>query len=418
MSQSKTSSISQWVRRGGLALLYLITAALCYRLYLRQAIQYPGTLGTYRSDLLPHIEEGLAGTGYSLMEFLYGLLLGRLHLNEKSVAVVLMLLTIGTVYLGYRLMIRIAQRTHKDLLHLFSFFCLFVFAIYIPALNPNRYLGLQHASIWHNDTYTAMRFAGMLVMLFYFRYQETYFTEYHLPEMVCFTVLLTLTNMIKPNFIFAFGPAMALYLLADMIRTKGKTFWKQFFFGVPVLISLVIVYFQVSALFADPEMSVSSGPMFGFSFAYALRLRAANPVASLLQSAAFPLFILIFHFRRLKTDKVMGASWLTWLIGLCEYLFIHEEGYRKDHGNLSWGYSFCLYLVFVVSSACFLEDLGSFFHDVKMQRTRKPDGTENDSPLLLGRALYLIAAAALFVLHLASGITYFIHAFQGGSIWV
>ena len=79
MNLSRGETISKWIPKAGLAFLYAGTAALCYRLYLRQAIQFPGALGTYRSDLLPHIEEGLAGTGYSLMEFLYGFLLGKLH---------------------------------------------------------------------------------------------------------------------------------------------------------------------------------------------------------------------------------------------------------------------------------------------------------------------------------------------------
>ena len=423
MNLNRGETISKWSPKAGLAFLYAGTAALCYRLYLRQAIQFPGALGTYRSDLLPHIEEGLAGTGYSLMEFLYGFLLGKLHWNEKAIAVILMLITIGTVYLGYRLMCRIARDTPKDLLHLFSFFCIFVFAIYIKALNPHRYLGMQHGSAWHNDTYTAMRFAGMLVLLFYFKFQRTYFTEYHLREMLVFTVLLTVTNMIKPNFIFAFGPVMALYLLCDMIRTKGKTFWMQVFFGVPVLISLGIVYFQVTRLFADPEMSVSSGPMFGFSFAYTLRLRAQTPVASLLQSIAFPLFIILFHLRRLKTDRFVATSWLTWLFGLCEYLFIHEEGYRKDHGNLAWGYSFCIYLVFLVSSACYLEDLAAFFRERRGTMDREECAAAEGRRALAvkstaGRVIYLSVATVLFALHLVSGITYFIHAFQGGSIWI
>ena len=130
-----------YIKYGLFAVLYGLLGAYSYRLYLRQAIQYPGPLGDYMSDLPAHIAEGKAHTAYSLMEMTLGFLTGTLRLNEKSVALFLALITTGTVFLMWRLLCRLYSGRGKTALHLLAFCCMFVMPLYLPAVNPCPYLG-------------------------------------------------------------------------------------------------------------------------------------------------------------------------------------------------------------------------------------------------------------------------------------
>ena len=115
-----------YIKYGLFAVSYGLLGAYSYRLYLRQAIQYPGPLGDYMSDLPAHIAEGKAHTAYSLMEMTLGFLTGTLRLNEKSVALFLALITTGTVFLMWRLLCRLYSGRGKTALHLLAFCCMFV----------------------------------------------------------------------------------------------------------------------------------------------------------------------------------------------------------------------------------------------------------------------------------------------------
>ena len=125
-----------YIKYGLFAVLYGLLGAYSYRLYLRQAIQYPGPLGDYMSDLPAHIAEGKAHTAYSLMEMTLGFLTGTLRLNEKSVALFLALITTGTVFLMWRLLCRLYSGRGKTALHLLAFCCMCVMPLYLPAVNP------------------------------------------------------------------------------------------------------------------------------------------------------------------------------------------------------------------------------------------------------------------------------------------
>jgi hypothetical protein len=208
---------------------------------------------------------------------------------------------------------------------------------------------------------------------------------------------------------------MAVMLLTDCIASRGKTLKRQILFGIPVLISLAVVLWEMTMLFPASEAS-ESGMAIGFSVAYLLRLRTWHPIASLLQSAAFPLVVLIANIRLLKKDRVFRVSWLVWLFGLLEYLFLHEEGARKSHGNLSWGYSFCIYLVFVLGFGRFCENIREFLQEYRVSGCTSFSGWLKES----GRKtkltfVYLIAATALLLLHLYHGIWFFLWMYQGGT---
>ncbi len=375
-----------------LALLYLGLLGSSYQLFLRQAIHYPGRLGVYDSDLPAHISEGINGTAYSLMERSYGFLMETLGLNEKAVALWLALLLGAAVFVTWLLLRQLFPAGNQRALHFLAFACSFVMPLYLPWVNDYRYMGMQSGNLWHNSTYLGMKFAAVLVLLLYFSWLKTYQKGISPGKWLLFTASLIFVNLMKPNFILCFAPAMGLQLLADCILARGKTLKYQILSGIPVLISLGVVIYQTTVLFQGKE----DGSRIALVLPYNFLKYNRYPWAALLQSAAFPLFVLAGNRKELKRDRVFGFTWLIWLFGLLEYLFLGEEGPRKTHGNFSWGYSFCIFLVFVVCAAKCCEKL----------KEGRPSG---------GRKLYWAAAGLLFLGHLACGMTYFIHLYLGGT---
>ncbi len=392
------------------AFFYAGWGAMLYRMFMRQAIAYPGKLGDYPSDLIAHIEEGIRQPAYSLMEQIFGVMIRDLGMNAKAVGILLSALTLGTLWATYRIMRKLMPEGNPVILHLLAIVCMVVAPIYIKALNPNRYLGLQTPTIWHNSTYIGMKFGAMFVLLFYYGYQEIYREKFSALDFIWFTILLVFTNLCKPNFIVAFAPAMAIMLLTDCIATKGKTLGRQIIIGIPILISLLVLIRQNAILFNGSNESSS----LGFSLAYVLRLRTDHPIASLLQSAAFPLVVLLANLRELKEDRRFRVTWLMWLVGLFEYLFINDMGYRQNDGNLTWGYCFCLFPVFVVSLCWLYKDVKKLYDAYKASGSTAFVAYVRENRAW-GRLTYMAAAILLIVAHLYFGLVYFGIVYLGGS---
>lgn len=395
--------------------LYAAAGAMTYRLFLRQAIGFQGRLGTYISDLPEHIREGTTGEPYSLMERSFGFLMNTLGFNQKAVAVLLALLVLGTIWMTWRLMRDLAPSVDGRVLHLLSFACMLVMPLFIKSVHPQRYIGLQSGTIWHNSTYLGMKFAAVCLLLLYYRLQERYEKAFSVRDFVCFTLLLVFVNLMKPNFFLCFAPAMAVMLLTDCIRAGGKTLGRQVLFGIPVVLSLAVVIYETMVLF-EGDRSDSSITV---ALAYNLRRQTQHPVASLFQSAAFPLLVLAGNPKALKEDRVFRMSWLIWLFGLLEYLFLCENGPRKNHGNMSWGYSFCLFLVFVICICRLCQKIREFY------LARQESGAASLGAYIrqegIGRAaslLYLAASGALFAWHLICGVQFLAILYQGGSYFV
>ncbi len=391
---------------------YLGWGAVLYRLFLRQAIAYKGVLGYYPSDLPTHISEGMAGTWYSLIELSFGFLMNTLGLNQKAVSVLLVAIVLATVWVTYRLMCSLVPQGNKIVLHLLAIVSMIEGPIYIQALNPYRYLGLQSCSIWHNSTFLGMKLAGTCVLLFYYGYQETYQEKFSLKDFVWFTLLLTFVNLCKPSFIVAFAPAMAVMLLTDCISSKGKTLGRQIVFGIPVLISLFVLLRQSAMLFSGEN----AGSSIGFSLAYILRLRTTHPVVAPLQSAAFPLVVLFANLRDLKKDRRFRVTWLIWLFGLLEYLFLNETGPRQNDGNLTWSYCYCLFPVFVICVCWLYRDVKSMYDAYRASESASFAAYVKESKVW-GRVIYLAAAILLLAAHLYFGLDYFRIIYLGGTYY-
>lgn len=370
----------------GIVLYYILYGAACTRTFYRQGKIYGGG---YPSDLPSHISSGVLGTGYSLMERILGFIMRTIK-DYRVMAVFLGIVMVLILYFTYRLMLCLAPDVNRTLLHAAALACNLVTAIYIPWLNPYRYLGVQSGNIYHNSTYLGMKlFAGIALWL-YFRYDKKYEKGLRAGEWIAFCVSIILVNLMKPNFFICFAPAMGIFLLSDLIRNRGKTFSRIFLFGLALIPSVAVLIIEYTMLFpgtGDGGLAIDVG--------YMLFMRTEHPAAAVVQTLAFPFWILVFHLKDLKKDRPFGFSWLMLLIAFLEYFILCESGGRKDHGNLSWGYCYAIFVAFVAATAKFCQDLTDKEH-------RKPP-------------VYYIVGGILLLLHLFFGAWYFLIIFRGGE---
>lgn len=376
----KTQKI-QLSLNAGIALCYMIYGYFCAVLFYRQSVELNGK---YFSDLPVHISYGVNHQGYSLMEAILGVIVRDIG-SYKLVGIFLALVVMASIFLTWLFMRKLAPDVNPVILHLAAFAVNMVMAFYLPYFNDYRYLGVQSGNIYHNSTYTGMKMLGMLVLFLYMTCQEIYEQGLGPVRWFSFAASLILVNMVKPNFFVAFAPAMGMVLLYDLIRKKGTTLLPIIRFGLAVIPSVVVLFYSYMMLFPGGDSHIIIDP------GYCFFLRTRTPLMAILQTLAFPLWILAFHWKDLKDNRKYGFSWLFLLISFLEYFFLAESGVRKNDGNLSWGYCFGIYVIFAASAAVFCRDL-----------------KERKKPLV-----YYVVASALFLGHMVFWFQYFHILFIG-----
>lgn len=332
----------------GLYAVLLIYGALCVYLYYRQTFHVEGM--PFASDLSNHIRMAVEERWfYSLIALLYQLFF-LTPFGRPLTAVFLGGITIGTVYVTYRLFRELLSKysIKDEVLLFFAILCNIAMPFYVWIVQGSRYIGYQSATIWHNPTYICMKFFGIISTLYYLRLEKKYRQGLTVREWVTMALLFAVTTLVKPNYLMIFAPAMAIFLLADLI--KRVHFWNIFIFGLTVFPSLLVILWQSVVLFG-----ADTGNGMEIHFGYTFAQFSQHPIATLLLSIVFPLYVLLLEWRELFRDRGYLFSWVVWGIGLLMVTFLAETGERARDGNFLWGYYFGIFLILVYSIKKLLE---------------------------------------------------------------
>lgn len=352
---------------------------------------YNQAINKFPSDLIAHIEAALESDGLEgqytitkpIYKFIYNYLGGNL-----GIAIMLSVTTIATIVVTEKMLKYYVKDEKESKLYMYAIILNFVIAIFIPFISKNWNVGFQEPTEWHNSTYTIMKFLGIIAVLVYFKISKDYIEKISFKDWLTFAILLTLINLVKPNFIIAFAPAMLIFLIIDFFRNikNKKAIFNIIIFGSAVLVSLTVLVYQSVVLYGeDPESGIAIG------FMKLLKQYNDYPILSLLQSIAFPLFILVTNFKTIIKDRKYSFVWTMNTVAFCEYLFLTETGPRSGDGNFDWGYSFSLMLVFTCSVA--------LLDKIKNEKTKSK--------------LYIIVAYILLLLHFICGLIYFYRLMNG-----
>lgn len=327
-------------------LLAVIFVSTCF-LFWHYAIS-DGSL--YLSDLPAHIYSGITGTGYSLMSDIFRLLY-TVYPHNISIAVGLAGITVSTVFASAYFMKVISARMgiESDISQwiVLSSSALFITSIYIPYFYPYFYIGVLTTQPWHNSTYLLMRLFGTFVMALYFQIESHYLMVIEWKEWIIFTMLLTLVNYAKPNFILGFAPMMLIFLISDFIRQKGRGTFQMVKFGTCVLCSLWVLVFQYRILYpAEGDSRIE------ITFAVVKEIFSSPiSIVTIFMGLAFPILVLCISIKLHDLSSVLLKCWVMYIVTYIETVFLTETGYRAGHGNFGWGAKTGAFILFLASCA-------------------------------------------------------------------
>jgi len=384
--------------------LFTVYGILCTYLYYMQTMKFCGFI--YESDLPYHIEMALDGWGYSLTAIVYRFLNLFPNMNFL-VALFLMLCTLGAVLATEK---GISLLLKKPWISFGIAFCSgFVMPFFIEAVQYSRYTGYQSGSIWHNSTYIVMKFLAVLAFILYCVLARKYGKKLTVKEWIAFAVLLALTTATKTSFVAVFAPAALLMLGVDLYL---KVPWKKVLLvALTVVPTILIVLLQEAVLFGD-----DTGNGIAIEFAYNLYVAAKRPYFTVPLSVAFPLLVLGVNLYPVLRDTLKDLkkreqslthreflfSWLMWGCGLLEYVFLRETGTRSNDGNFSWGYDFCVFVVFTVCMVYFVKNLKSLW-----EKNKK-----------VPACLYGVFAGGVLLYHFYCGLYFFAHLMIGTTYFM
>ena len=203
-----------------------------------------------------------------------------------------------------------------------------------------------------------MKLGALVCLYLYFVYERKYFETgekgLKVREYIIFAAVLALTTFIKPSFLTVFAPPLAIKLLRDIAKGKAK-FLKAVLFGITVLPSVGVMFWQNSILFGEQTEN-------GYKFAFfkTFSLHADHPKVAVLLSLVFPIAVaiaLIINaiWSKIKTgkipegDKDYSFSILMAIVGFVLAAVLDETGERAGAGNFLWGYSIALVLLYTTS---------------------------------------------------------------------
>ncbi len=274
------------------------------------------------------------------------------------------------------------DRTARWLLALAALCPFFISSLTLPG--HTFYSGRGAVTTWHNPTTIMVRpFAAAVLYMTVniynrrrygqpgplipldgeatpFAFSGGFWAQFRAPvftraELVLYPLCLLCSLWAKPSFMQVFAPAIFLFLLIDVIRTKGKL--------LPFCIKLALAYLPAALLLLR---------QFGNFFSEGLTVGAAQTAAAVAATeessgigvyivpgpwtgfgpvleeifyrfkttvlpCAFPLFLLLAAPKRTLRCASFRLGVVCAAVGLLEVLLLHETGARAGHGNMNWG---------------------------------------------------------------------------------
>ena len=371
----------------------------CFYLYYRQSVaDLTAETILYQSDLPLHISMVVEdGWMYSFTAIAYRVLY-QIFQGTLGIAVFLAVCSAGTVYATERLVTQLGS-WKKGAGTLFLALSLnFVMPAYVPFIGEFRYVSYQSPNIWHNSTYICMRLAALLTLSLYFTLEGTYREGLTAKQWLGFALMNVLATGIKPSFLLAFSPIMGICLLWDLLTDKKLPFYRILLFGSALLPSGLVLLWQNSVLFGE-----ETGNGIAFDPWYTFSLHTNIPKLAVVCSALFCGLTVLCTLKDIFAPAQKRYRFLIAMaaLGFLEALCLVEKGSRSVDGNFLWGYSFCLFTLFIITAvkALSLKPLAA-------------DGRKKTARVL--RAGLLL----VYGYHLYCGIYFFIRLLTGETFWM
>lgn len=443
----KDHSFSSFLRRNGLALL--LTAGLFALVYAvvfnyRLSINSDYTLHTVWAiamspeEMLASFYDGSEHLWHLCVKLLFTYVIPNMWASASIVTATADAVAYFLVYKS--LETAVSKKFPRWLLALLTLSVFVANALTLPGFD--FYVSRGAINTWHNPTNIMVRpFAAavffMTVRIYnrrrygchdtlvglsesgkYFSFQGGLNAQFRQPvytkaELVLYPLCLLFSAYAKPSFLQFFAPAILIFLLIDVIRTRGMLLPFCIKLALAYIPAAIIILSQFSSFFgaagivsvsafaaetsADVTETISqSGIAIYFiqsSFDGIVDFLKSlwDALMETLYLCAFPLFMLLVAPR----SSIRNTSYRLGLIGMLvarmEALCLHETGVRAAHGNFLWGYYLSSWMLWCAAIGLFTQLAGE----------KSTSGT-----------LTRWGGTALLVWHLVCGILYLVKILQ------
>lgn len=290
---------------------------------------------------------------YNILSNICGLLgiaanTGTLSVISQAILNSLVLiLTFYAVVCVYRRYYKVAEKWAWT----FGVIIMFVGPLYLHIVNPSYYIGQFTANPWHNPTTFIVKPITIGVFFLYCwiwkKHNSTSTIEVKKQEnklLIIFGLCLLISGYFKPSFYQSFVPALFVFCVIDVFRTKFKNFIFCLKTGIAVFPVCLIALIQYLTSFTAVGNRVILKPFEVWEYF------TPHIVGSFMLSMAFPI-LSFFLCRRAEKKEKFEPSFLLgilfFLSALTQFiLFSFEEGWA--FGDFVWGVYLATLIVFII----------------------------------------------------------------------
>jgi len=303
------------------------------------------------------------------------------------------LFTVLTVYIVYKMLGIYLKNRYSDNIILVLTLCLsLVIAIYVPGFSMNMYLGQGNPNMITSVTLTCLKPFMLLSILFYLALLQSINSNTgEAFKYGCLLAASLFTSVfIKPSFALVFIPAVAIQLV--VLQTRNIRLYSCIAaIMIPAFLALI---WQSYNMFVSPESGYKSA--IAVQPFYIWSTVTHSIAVSILLAVAFPLIVTLLNPKKAFKNNGLVLSWIMTIIGIGQYALLVETTAPLAY-NWMWGYSLSLLPLFIFSSIEFLSSCREIWNSGIMMK------------------IGVSVTSVIFLLHLASGVGYFIKLMNCGS---
>ena len=376
----------------------MFVKTLCVMLCVLLAYKWQRTFfnvctGGIYSDVPLHIQLALGRNDYGLSSYIIRALyaIGDEHFAQTALSLILAANHVAGIFTLCALVCCVLPEINRWYAFLACELALLCGPWLIPGYQMGVYIGAHNGNLYHNMTVLFSRTFVPLCFVFFFRIRDNRHGKIALSDWLIFTALFLVATLFKPNFAFAFIPMLAVMLVWDFVKYRGRYLKNEIITGLSVVPAGLSCIWSYLVLFADDFAGTKSELALGIYMGMSLTALAVMFIRGLL----LPIYTFTVQGRKEKNARYIGLIALCDLIAILEASFIVETGYRATDGNLDWG-SLAIYpSMFAIGIALLFRML---------------QNTDKSKPGDIAKA----AVGIIMLLgHLAVGV-YFYHAFNSG----
>lgn len=258
-----------------------------------------------------------------------------------------------------------------------------------------RCMGIYTPNPFWNATYMATRPFTIVCFFEAAKVLRTYRNEFTWKGCIPFAVSLFLMTITKPSYTLVLVPLMGIMLLADMVRSKGKSFKNAVCLCVTMIPTGIDLLYQFCGVFTGTNVKGEETGI-GFAFAKVWSNFSKNIPLSIVMGMALTLGVMVLNYKVLKEKFEYRFAWYNYLMGMGMFLVLYEKGFRMEHANFSWGYMHGMFFVFFMTLVMVLRNT------VEWRKSWK--------------AVLLPAEWAVLGYHLVCGVNFLWYALQGKDL--